>query len=236
MLFKSKQYWTLREANLLYYNNLDTQNLSNNTKFCKAVKHVFTEKLQVSQSFDLLTNGQFISNDKRVAEIFNENFANLTYELENFEKEDNLSFAINNEDPIEKAVLNYQNNPRIKMIKGQWVPQRLFNFYEVDVIDVFDQLERPDQKQRHWLIASIQNCCKKIAPVLFIVFKQILTYVYKIAVFLNVFKKGNISFIFKKGNALNKKKYWPISVLPSVFKIFGRFMEKARQSYAQIPF
>ena len=131
----------LRSSKLIYYRNLGTQNLADNRNNWKTVKPVLADRVQVSPTINLLENGELVNNDLKIAQILNEYFTNTTDELEIKENEANLSLAINIEDSIDQSVYEYKNHPIIKMIKKQWVPQELFEFNEVDAIDVFDQLK-----------------------------------------------------------------------------------------------
>ena len=104
----------LRKSKLIYYRNLDTQNLADNRKFWKAVKPVLTDKVQGSPMINLLENGELVKNDLRIAQILNEYFTNNTDELEIKENEANLSLAINVEDPIYKSVYKFKTTLVLK--------------------------------------------------------------------------------------------------------------------------
>ena len=152
----------IKKTQLIYYRNLDTQNLADSRKFWKTVKLVLTDKVQAPPMINLLENGELVNNDLKIAKILNEYFQNNTDELEIKENEANFSRAINMEDPIDNSVYKFKNHPSIKMIKKQWVPQELFEFNEVDAVDVFDQLKRLNPKKLHRLIACPQNYLKKL--------------------------------------------------------------------------
>ena len=73
--FKKQRNWCvklLRKTKCNYYQNLDLKNLSDNRKFWKTVKPIFSGKVQTSSSVTLAEGSQFISNDKAIAEICNE--------------------------------------------------------------------------------------------------------------------------------------------------------------------
>ena len=111
---RNKCVTLLRRTKLHYYKHLDTHDLTDNKKFWKAIKPIFTDKIQTSQTINLLKKGEIISDDMKIAEVFNEYFANITDELELTENTANLSFSENIEDSIDKAVQKYKNHPRIK--------------------------------------------------------------------------------------------------------------------------
>ena len=113
----------IRRTKLHYYKLLDTHDLADNRSFWKTIKPIFTDEIQISQPINLLEKGKIINNDVKIAEVFNEYFENITYELGLTENKANLSFSENIENPIEKAVHKYKNHPSIKKIKQQWSPQ-----------------------------------------------------------------------------------------------------------------
>ena len=52
--------------------------VTDNKKFWKTVKPLFTDKVQTSSSITLVENEKIITNDSEIAEIFNEFFTNIT--------------------------------------------------------------------------------------------------------------------------------------------------------------
>lgn len=108
-----------------------------NRKFWKTVKPVFTDKLQVSQSITLIENDEMVIDDLKIAEIFNDYFANITQDLEITDTSAHLSSTIGIEDPIDKAVEKYKNHHSIKKIKECFTSSEAFHFRQVTVEEVF---------------------------------------------------------------------------------------------------
>ena len=77
------------------------------------------------RSINLLENGEIKSDNMRIVEVYNEYFANITYELDLTGNEANHSLSGLVEDPIDKVVKKYKNHPWIKRssLNG------LFNIY-----------------------------------------------------------------------------------------------------------
>ena len=61
----------LRKAKFDYYRNIDLSNLTDNHKFWKTVKPLFSDKLQVNSAITLIEDGRVVSRDSEIAEIFN---------------------------------------------------------------------------------------------------------------------------------------------------------------------
>ena len=52
-----------------YYKNINLGNLTDNRKFWRTVKPIFSNKVQVNSSLTLIENGKMISKDSEIAEI-----------------------------------------------------------------------------------------------------------------------------------------------------------------------
>ena len=59
-----------------YYENIDTKQITDNKKFWKTVKPLFSEKITEKRSIILVDDNEIISKDKKVADTLNEFFSN----------------------------------------------------------------------------------------------------------------------------------------------------------------
>ena len=71
----------LRKAKFDYYQNINLGNLTDNRKFWKTVKPIFSDKVQVNSSLTVIENGKMINKDSEIAKIFNHHFATITDSL-----------------------------------------------------------------------------------------------------------------------------------------------------------
>ena len=95
----------LREAKREYYKSIDLKSLIDNRKFWKTVKPLFSGKVKTTSSVTLLENDEIVSDDKAVAEIFNDYFANITSSLGIEEAGSNVVSADGIDDPVELAII-----------------------------------------------------------------------------------------------------------------------------------
>ena len=72
----------LRKTKSDYYRNLDLGDLADNRKFWRTVKPVFSNEVQTNSSVTLMEDGKMITEDLKIAEIFNHYFTNITESLE----------------------------------------------------------------------------------------------------------------------------------------------------------
>ena len=100
------------------YRNIDLGKLTDNHKFWKTVKPLFSDKVQMNSSISLIEDGTMVNQDSKIAEIFNQYFANIT---------DSLGISINDSlllptsdilDSVEKSVKKYEAYPSICKIKN----------------------------------------------------------------------------------------------------------------------
>ena len=87
-----------------------------NRKFWKTVEPVFTDKVQLSQSITLVENEEMITDDLKIAEIFNDYFANITQDLETTDSGTNISPTIIIEDPVDQNIKTIQALRKLKSV------------------------------------------------------------------------------------------------------------------------
>ena len=96
---------------------MDLKGITDSKKFWPTVKPLFSNKIKSAEYITLKENGKNISNDKKLARIFNELFVNV---VPNLGMNTNHSFLINTDnesDSTEKAISKYKNHPSIISIK-----------------------------------------------------------------------------------------------------------------------
>ena len=90
--------------------------LTDNRKFWKKVKPLFSEKIKASSKINLLENEVPVTDDREVADIFNGYFSHITEALEIHEPKDSLTPIVGLRDPIEAAIRKYSSHPSIELI------------------------------------------------------------------------------------------------------------------------
>ena len=119
----------LRETKRNYYQNLDLKNLGDNRKFWKIVKPVFSGRAQTSSSVTLLENDKVVSDDRAVADIFNDYFVNITGSLDIADADLNLLSTDGIDEPVDIAVRKYSLHPSIKRIQKNFNHSQILNLH-----------------------------------------------------------------------------------------------------------
>ena len=214
-----------------YYNNLDISLVTDNKKFWTTIKPFFSDKSQ-SQNKIVLTEGErIISNDVEVAETMNEFFVTVTDSLginDNFSDE-NATDGIT--DPIEKAVIKFSNHPSILKIKGQFPTAGPFVFKKVapDTVDEEVRNLNPKKATTHKSIPP--KILKSNSDVCVEPLTQILNDCIEDSTFPDELKCADVTSLPKSGPTNTRTNFRPISVLPTVSKLFERIMDKQIVTY-----
>ena len=116
-----------------YYNNLDVTLITDNRKFWKTVKPLFSDKIKSQSKIVLVENDEAISDDRQVAEIFNNYFVTVTETLGIAENLDNILSTEGIIDPVDIAIEKYANHPSIKAILTRFPVVAGFSFDHVSI-------------------------------------------------------------------------------------------------------
>ena len=129
---KYRNYCTalFRKEKRSYYNNLNTKLITDNKKFWKTVKPLFSDKHFSNNKITLLEGDEIISEDTEVAKKFNNYFSNVVKNLKIVGFETNYCF--NSElDEISNILENFKDHPSIQKIKENVNVEAKFHFEAV---------------------------------------------------------------------------------------------------------
>ena len=93
----------LRKAKKNYFNNLNPALITDNKKFWKIVKPLFSEKHFHRESIMLIEDDKIIEDNKQISEIFNNFFTNAVKNL-NIQIDQNINNVEDIKDPILRAI------------------------------------------------------------------------------------------------------------------------------------
>ena len=100
-----------------YYSNLDEKCVIDNKKFWKTVKPFLSDKTMMDDNITLVENDEIITDDLKVAEIFNNFFSETNLNIRTNEDILTDTSCYIDDDPVLKAIKKYENHPSLKMIK-----------------------------------------------------------------------------------------------------------------------
>ena len=203
-----------------YYENLDPKLIIDNKKIWKTVKPLFSESQKDSRNIVLFEKENIISNNKNVANIMNGFFSRAVENL-NIDGYHTEEFLVNaNMDGVSNAIVKYRHRPSIIKIKESITNKDIFSFSKANLGEI--------RKQIHSLNISkpttLNNIPAKILALTNDICSPLITKIYNKSIdncnFPKAIKMADITPAHKKEETTNKGNYRPVSILPSISKIF----------------
>ena len=134
----------------MFFNSLNSSVISDNRKFWKTVKPLFSNKENYGNKIKLVENEEIIDDDTKVAEELNNFFKTAVASLDIHGNPYTVENVENMSDPVEKAIKKFEFHPSILLIKnkiGKNVSQNLFCFNEVTKAEVLKEINSINNKK-----------------------------------------------------------------------------------------
>ena len=192
--------------------------------FWRQVSPLFSDKHFIHKKITLIEDDNIISNDIEVANTFNAYFTSIVEKLDikGFISS-NYSYDCN-KNVISNILLKYRTHPSVIKIKENVKIGEKFHFSPVNDEYIRKTIESLDTKKP----TTYNNIPTKIIVENADIFSPILTMFCnqssESSSFPDSLKHADVTPVFKKDNATLKDNYRPVSILPSVSKIFEKNM------------
>ena len=209
-----------RTAKKQYYETLDVKLVTDNKKFWKHVKPFFTEKVSTNTNITLIEANEIVNNPKEISEIMNDFFSDAAIYLDI--DRDLHTLASNASDPVTRAIDKYKHHPSIIKLNEENFPRASFKFDEISestLIEVIEDLDSSKSYQKDNIPPKILKDNKDICA---IVLKSDISRCINNGNFPNNLKTADITPVFKKEDRLSKTNYRPVSILPTLSKIYEK--------------
>jgi predicted transport protein len=215
-----------------YYTNLNLKNITDNRKFWKTVKPFFTDKGGGMNKFILVENDKIISDDKEVAQTFNDYFDEAVKSLGISENKILLTEPENSQGKVLDAIKMHESHPSILKIKENVRVDTEFSFSPVSLQDIRSELKALSTKKATPFMGI---SAKQLKDVIHIIDKP-LQEIWDREIlgnkkFPSKLKLADISPIHKKLQTVLKGNYRPVSILHVVSKVFERIIDKQTDEY-----
>ena len=213
----------LRKEKKKYFSSLNIRNINDNKNFWRIVKPFFSEKNSINKKIILVENDEIVTNDEDIAEIMNNFFSSVVPRLNLKEFNSDYQYDVKNDD-ITNAVNKYKAHPSIIKIKENINVKDVFYFSIPDIPDTLKNIGKLNIKKpttENTIPAKILVENKSISA-------EFLAKIYEDTVnwgiFPNRLKNADITPGHKKDSTTLKDNYRPVSILPTVSKLFERNM------------
>ena len=211
----------LRKTKKTYYENLDEKNVTDNKKFWKTVKPYLPDKSVKCDKINLNENGELLKSESETAEVFNNFFSNIVKNLKISEYK-NLNTNIENvQDPVFRAILKYKNHPSTIAIKEKSKNEK-FSFHEVNNEKIERGITRLNKNKASQKSDIPIRIIKDNVDIFAGFLCETVNCTIKTSNFPSCLKLADITPLHKKGRKDNKENYRPVSILPTLSKIFER--------------
>ena len=230
---KFRNYCTnlVRKEKRKFYSNIDINSITDNKKFWKTVKPLFSEKNVASRNITLLVDDKIISTDKEVAEAFNAFFSKAVEKLD-INGYVNTDFTYDPKaTPICNIIKKFENHPSILKIKEDVKVSEPFHFRESSQCSIATKIANLNIKKP----TTFNNIPAKLLVVTADIVSPVITRISNDAKLHSLFPKrlkaADIVPIHKSDETTARDNFRAVSILPSISKIFERDMEEQMSTY-----
>ena len=163
----------------------------------------------------LLMNGLVTCN------IFNDHFSNVAKEI-GFD--DEIPNDFQTADGFAKIIDKHSSHPSIIKIKEHSSTERSFVFRDINGSEVEKMIKTMDPKKAQGYNNVPSKLLRLGSSGIAHHISSLINHSLQLCIFPDMFKLAEVSSLYKKNDNLHKGNYRPVSVLPSVSKIYERVM------------
>ena len=228
----------LRRTKKKYFANINISSITDNKKFWKTVKPLFSDKIFHKETINLAVNDTILSDDQVVAETLNNYFNNIVKNLltvtnKKYPKEIANSVNLNLLDPLEAAILKFKNYPSLNAIRGKISNLDNPNFYfEYTSFDqTLKELEKLDSKKTSQMNDIPVKIIKENKDIAAFFIHHNFNNSLSSSTFPTAFKYADVKPVFTKDDKTDKENYRPINILPTLSKVYERLVYNQMYPY-----
>ena len=228
--YKRQRNYVVKLNNQCKKNHFDSLNSEKDSKpFWKICKPYFSNKDSFGESkIPLSENGEFLTENNKIAKTFNSFFETVTYSLNLFSWSSEVKVC---DDKVQGILLNFSNHPSILKIKEKFQLNKRFSFQHVSEATVRKVVKNlPSDK------VSTGEIPIKILKDSTFCFPELKNYVNESLTnnkFPDTLKLSDMTPVFKKLDPSDKANYRPVSILPLVSKVFEKIMYDQLYEYIE---
>ena len=184
----------------------------------------------------MLSEGnEIISNPATCAEIFNNFFIDV---IENLDIDRTLPIdcMVNSDDPVEKAIKRYQNHPSILRIFQEGYTENNFSFEHISELNIHSVINNIDSSKAYQKENIPPQILQDNVDICAIAISSDINKCILNGIFPNNLKHADITPTFKKLERLHKINYRPISILPTLSKVYEKLFYHQIYKYFNFSF
>ena len=203
-----------------YFKTVASNPENSGQNFWEICKPFFSDKHTVSEKIILIDKDEIVNSDITTAQLFNNYFNGVTKTLDIFEWPQCTEQIFG--DPVLNAIARYSDHPSIIKIKNSF-GDNSFEFTNTDTETVHELIMSLNSKKSTSGEVS-SKLLQKSANICSFVLKNCFNSCLDQALFPEPLKRATITPVFKEGDSMSVKNYRPISILPTVSKVFEKII------------
>ena len=164
-----------------------------------------------------------LASESETAETLNNFFSNIVKKLNIPKFNSNNSVTENIKDPVFKAILKYKNHPSILAIQ-KYSKNKTFHFEEVNIEEVEKEILKLDKIKASQKTDIPTRTIKENIDIFADFSYTSRSSAIKSSGFLSSWKLADVTPVHKKGRKDMKENFRPVSILPTLSKIFEKCM------------
>ena len=192
---------------------------------------MFTDKVKHTENITLINNDTIISDKQSIAKMFNNFFINAVPNLNIKINDKTITNTGNISDPVLKAIKKYEKHPSILKIKNITKTKETFSFLNITEKDISVIVKNLNTSKA----TTHKNIPIKIFKEHINVYIKEVTNIFNNMIdnaeFPDSLKRADVTPVHKKGDMSLMNNYRPISVLPTLSKIFEKLLYQQINSY-----
>ena len=231
---KNKCNSLTRKAKKLFFKKATKDGIMTNKKFWSTVKPFLTNKGCISNDFiSIEKDGELISNEKELVEIFNENYINIV-EKSSGKKPSSIGDCLNaSEDvsTVKEIIARYSNHPSIQKIKNSFSFNSRFELPKPTASDINKIIKSLDTNKATGPDGISAKYVKISANIIDSHLSNIISYDLSDNQYSEHAKTAAVRPCYKKDDRTKVKNYRPVSLLNIFSKIYERFLHENLTNY-----
>ena len=188
------------------------------------MKPFISDKSSSKSRITLVEEGKIVSNESDIAETLNNFFVTITYSLGIIENENIILASEDISDPIDQIVLKFSRHPSIQKIRSLNENNGCFSFEKVSIENIKNGISELNPSKATTFKSIPPKLLKSESEIVSAPLQIVFNNSIEHSSFPDELKLANLSSLFKKEVKTFKGNYRPISVLPTVSKVFERLI------------
>ena len=216
-----------KKAKKTLFNSVDINSSHGSKAFWKTCKPFFSNKGSIVEERILLVeNETIVSDDRELSTIFNKYFNTITNGLNIFKWND--KFNSSSVEATAIAIEKYADHPSILMIKERFQIDKTFEFKEISTHDTYSEILKLNRRKKVSgnIPINILQLATREVPHVSVALTQCFNNSIESCIFPDELTWAEIVPIHKKDRTTDKSNYRPISLLPTISKVFEKIVFK----------